>query len=74
MPTEPAIKKYGDRPLLLVAANDDKESADAVNKLKAADDKAEIKIYDKGGHGTGLFKSKVGLEDLLDAFLTKSLN
>ena len=41
MQTEPAVKKYGDRPLLLVAANDDKESADSVNKLKAAgqDDK-----------------------------------
>jgi dienelactone hydrolase len=73
MQTEPAVKKYGDRPLLLVAANDDKESADAVNKLKAADtsQNCEAKIYDQGGHGTALFK--VGLEDLLDSFLTKRL-
>ena len=76
MPTEPAVKKYGDRPLLLVAANDDKESADSVNKLKAAgaNDKYEVKIYDKGGHGTGLFYAGVGLEDLLDSFLTKALS
>jgi dienelactone hydrolase len=76
MPTEPAVKKYGDRPLLLVAANDDKESADAVNKLKAAGakEKYEVKIYDKGGHGTGLFKAGVGLEDALDSFLTKGLS
>ena len=75
MPTEPAVKSYGDRPLLLVAADDDAESADSVKKLKAAgnNDKYEVKIYDKGGHGTGLFKAKVGLEDLLEQFLIKSL-
>lgn len=75
MPTEPAVKSYGDRPLLLVAADDDKESADSVKKLKAtgANNKYEVKIYEKGGHGTGLFKARVGLEDLLEQFLTKSL-
>ncbi len=73
LPTEPAIKNYGDRPLLMVAAEDDKESADAVRKLKseAADDKYETKIYDKGGHGTALFA--VGLQDALEQFLTKNL-
>ena len=75
MPTEPAVKNFGNRALLLVAAEDDSESADSVKKLKAAgaNDKHEVKIYPKGGHGTGLFKSKVGLEDLLEQFLTKSL-
>ncbi|MGH9948102.1 MAG: dienelactone hydrolase family protein [Pyrinomonadaceae bacterium] len=74
MPTEPAVKKYGDRPLLMVAADDDAESAVSVKKLKeaGAKDKYEIKIYEKGGHGTGIFKAKVGLEDLLEQFLTKS--
>lgn len=75
MPTEPAVKKYGDRSLLMVAADDDPESADSVKKLMAtgASDKYEIKIYPKGGHGTGLFNAKVGLEDLLEQFLTKNL-
>ena len=74
MPTEPAVRKYGDRALLLVAADDDKESADSVKKLNAAgNDKYEVKIYEKGGHGTGLFKARVGIEDLLEHFLTKSL-
>ena len=75
MPTEPAIKKYGDRPILLVAADDDKESADSVKKLKAdgASDKYETEIYPKGGHGTGLFGAKVGLENLLEGFFTKNL-
>ena len=37
----------------MVAAEDDKESADAVRKLKSsgANDKYEVKIYPKGGHG-----------------------
>jgi dienelactone hydrolase len=75
MPTEPAIKRYADRPILLVAADDDKESADSVKKLKAdgANDKYEVQIYPKGGHGTGLFGEKVGLENLLEGFFTKSL-
>lgn len=71
MPTEPAVKNYGDRPLLLVAAEDDKESADTVRKLKEADAKSEMQIYPKGGHGTELFA--VGLEDVLEQFLIKSL-
>ncbi len=75
MPTETAIKSYGDRPLLLVAAEDDKKSTDAVRKLKSAstNDKYEAKIYEKGGHGTGIFAGDVGLQDLLEQFLTKSL-
>lgn len=75
MPTEPAVKKYGDRPLLLVAADDDAESAKSVRKLKeaGANDKYEVKIYPKGGHGTGLFGAKVGLEDGLVAFFEKNL-
>lgn len=73
LPTEPAIKNYGDRPILMVAAEDDKESADAVRKLKAlgANDKYETKIYEKGGHGTALFA--MGLQDALEQFLRKNL-
>ncbi len=73
MQTEPAVKNYGERPLLLVAAEDDKESAETVKKLKEADAKSETQIYEKGGHGTGIFAAKVGLEDLLEEFLTKKL-
>ena len=75
MPTEPAVKNYGNRPLFFVAAEDDKESAETVRKLKSsgANDKYEVQIYEKGGHGTGIFAAKVGLEDLLEQFLIKSL-
>ena len=43
------------------------------SKAAGSNDKYEVKIYEKGGHGTGLFKAKVGLEDLLEQFLTKTL-
>lgn len=73
MPTEPAVKNFGSRPLLLIAADDDSQSADSVKKLNAANAKSETKIYSKGGHGTDLFAAKVGLEDLLEQFLTTNL-
>jgi pimeloyl-ACP methyl ester carboxylesterase len=75
MQTPPAIRKYGNRPLLMVAAEDDKESADAVRELKKADpnDKYQIQIYPNGGHGTNIFNAKVRLEDLLEQFLAASL-
>ncbi len=71
----PAIKSYGDRPLLLVAAEDNKESADAVRELKSAgaNEKYETKIYEKGGHGTAMFDSGVGLQETLEQFLMKNL-
>ncbi len=73
LPTMPAIKTYGMRPILLVAAEDDKESAGAVRKLNETDAKSEMKVYEKGGHGTGIFDANVGLQDTLEHFLTKSL-
>jgi dipeptidyl aminopeptidase/acylaminoacyl peptidase len=73
MPIEPAAKTFGNRPLLLVAADDDKESAETVKKLKQSGENYELQIYPKGGHGTNLFGAKVGLEDLLEKFLTRNL-
>jgi len=71
MQTEPAVKRFGDRPLFMTAAEDDKESADAVRSLGAADLSAVRKVYSSGGHGTALFQ--VGLADELERFLTASL-
>lgn len=75
MQTEPAIKKYGDRALLMIAAEDDKESADAVRELKkaGASEKYQTQVFANGGHGTGIFQAKVGLEESLENFLTASL-
>jgi len=75
MPTEPAVSKYGVRPLLMFAADDDKESADAVNKLKTigAGVKIEADVFPSGGHGTALFKSRPESMDIIEAFFIKSL-
>ena len=75
LPIEDAVKNYGNRALLMVAAEDDKDSAETVKKLKSSfvNDKYETQIYPKGGHGTDIFAAKVGLEDLLEQFLTKNL-
>jgi dienelactone hydrolase len=73
MRSEPAAKTFGNRPLLLVSAEDDKESAETVKKIKTISDNYEVQIYPKGGHGTNLFGAKVGLDNLLEKFLTKNL-
>lgn len=74
MPTEPAITKYGDRPLYLLAARDDKESAAAVEKLNPISGnkvKYEQTIHPSGGHGTALLK--VGAAEELEEFFTRHL-
>lgn len=71
MSTTPAVKKYGDRPLFMTAAEDDKDSADSVRTLGTADPKATLKVYGSGGHGQALFK--VGVGDELERFLTAVL-
>jgi dienelactone hydrolase len=75
MQTEPAVKAYGERPLFMVAAEDDKESADAVRQLKATsgNDAYQAQTYQHGGHGTDIFKANVGLAENLEVFLTDSL-
>lgn len=73
MPTEPAIKKYGDRPLYLIAAEDDKESVLAVEKLNPTVGnrvKYGQTIHPSGGHGTALLK--VGAIEELEYFFANS--
>ena len=75
LPTEPAIEKYGARPVLIVAAEDDGESATASRRLDklAAGDKHQLQIYPKGGHGTAIFAAGVGLEKTLLEFFRQTL-
>jgi len=73
MPTAPAIRKYGDRPLYFLAGQDqDRESFDAVNKLnpiEGARAKYEQTIHPDGGHGTALLE--VGAAEELDDFFSR---
>jgi dienelactone hydrolase len=57
MQTEPAIAKYGDRPLFMTAAEDDPDSFNSVTKLNDATGeprRAVVVTVPKGGHGTAL--------------------
>ena len=76
MPTEPAIKKYGDRPLYLLAGQkQDQESFDAVNRLNSIRNgraRYEQIIHPDGEHGTELLK--VGATEELLEFFVKSLS
>ncbi|MEZ5306275.1 MAG: alpha/beta fold hydrolase [Pyrinomonadaceae bacterium] len=76
LPTEPAAAAFGDRPLLMVAAKDDAESAEAVATLekKNAGKGVKTRVYDTGGHGTGIFQKQKDLMDVLKGFLTESLS
>ncbi len=73
--TEPAIENYGARPVLLVAAEDDTESAAAARRLDslAAGERHKAQIYERGGHGTAILSAKVGLDKLLIDFFKANL-
>ena len=75
MPIEPAISKFGDRPLYMLAGQEkDKESYDAVKKLDVSVDgrsKYESTIHPDGEHGTELLR--VGAADELLDFFTRKL-
>jgi dienelactone hydrolase len=75
LPTEPAVRKYGDRPLLMVAARDDQESAAATEKLSALakGPRHEVMLYDAGGHGTALLSGSAGGVDLVKSFFVRTL-
>lgn len=78
IPTKPAVEKFGERPLFMTAAYDDRDSADAVKLLREIqnrpfeEDKAPI--YAGKEHGTALFKLRspdmggFNLEDKLEMF------
>ncbi len=76
MQTMPAVESYGDRPLMLVAAKDDPESAAAVDKLSDARKEKNglnLRVYEIGGHGTNIFGAKPGLKKDLETFLEGNL-
>lgn len=73
--TLPLVKKIGrDKGVFFLASKDDRiEGADkmAQTLYDAADCHKEIKIFDKGGHGTDLFKTHPDLMDEIINWLKK---
>ena len=72
--TEPALRDYGTRPLLLAGAEEDLSSAGAVRRLgEAARGDTVVKLYAGGAHGTDLLTAvPPAIEDVL-AFLQAHL-
>ena len=64
---------YGDRPLLLIAAEDDAYSADSVRALAEAADGATVHIFERAGHGTNMFAAAPELADLIISWLNEQL-
>jgi dienelactone hydrolase len=75
MQMKPAMKKYGKRPVYMVAADDDSESAAAIKELPPVEAIPQQikKTYVTGGHGTALLKSQPGLADELQVFFAEHL-
>ena len=60
---------YGDRPLLLVASEDDPYSADSVRALAEVASGATVHIFDAAGHGTNMFAAAPELSGLIIGWL-----
>ena len=72
--TEPALSTYGDRPVLIVASQEDTYAADSsVHLEEAATGESRLILYDGAGHGTNMFEAEPDLSqqiiDWLDAYL-----
>lgn len=64
--TEPAMSAYGDRPILLVASEDDSYSADSIRQLaELSTHEADLQIFTNAGHGTNMFAAAPGLPNLI---------
>jgi dienelactone hydrolase len=72
LPVEPAVRKYGSRPLLLVASSEDMRSVEAVRKITSINkDVYQSKIMDNCGHGTEMFSCGQVLKSLILNFISE---
>ncbi len=64
---------YGDRPLLLVASEDDAYAADSVRALAESAADPRVEMYATAGHGTNMFAAAPELTPLLIGWLDDQL-
>lgn len=61
-----AVQRYGDRPVLIVASNDDPQSKAAANVLNnAATGQKQLELLPGSGRGTRMLNDNAGLEGLI---------
>jgi hypothetical protein len=71
---EPAIRKYGARPLLLVASDDDGYAMRSIRELqKAGPGVRETIVLSHAGHGTAMLVSDEDLSRRLVEWLRRTL-
>jgi hypothetical protein len=71
---EPAVRKYGARPLLLVASDDDGYAARTVRDLqKAGGGIRETMLLSRAGHGTAMLVNDADLVRRLVEWLRRTL-
>lgn len=64
--TRNAIRKYGDRPVMIIASEEDPPSGiDAPNLHAKATGRKKLVLSRRKEHGTGLFKAEPGLRDTI---------
>lgn len=68
--TEPAMISFGDRPVLIVASQEDAYAADSSIALdKAAIGESRLILYDGAGHGTYMFQAEPDLSEQIIGWL-----
>ena len=67
-----AVSRYGDRPLLMVASQDDSYAYTTVIKLEERAKDAEVKLFEKAGNGTKMLSREPELEGMLQSWLIGS--
>lgn len=72
--TEDALVQYGDRPILIVASEEDAYAADSSRTLsEQAAGETHLEMYNGAGHGTNMFGPQPDLADLLLEWLNQYL-
>jgi alpha-beta hydrolase superfamily lysophospholipase len=72
--TENRLADYGERPLLIVASEDDNYSANSSRTMaETAVGETQVKIYEKAGHGTNMFAPQPDLTPLIVEWLAQHL-
>ncbi len=71
---EDRLPNVGERPMLIVASQDDYYSEDTANKLaETAVGDVQLQIYETAGHGTNMFEPQPDLTPLILDWLTQHL-
>lgn len=67
-----AARRFGDRPMLMVAGQDDPYAARSIPSLAAAAGGETVQIYPQAGKGTGMFNRVPELQSLVSGFVRAS--